>query len=402
MCGNFGLLLLKQSQFQVENQINDSINSSAHLDDSVHESMQRVASTNGLRIEESNKQDLHQAGSVRNESSQPALLDVVDILEAQTANTELRGGQAGGFSSISYPIDSSKDPQHKRIRCVARKRYPLSRDLASLYQNEVKSSTQNDDFVSVIGHTRFATSSVNIRDELHPHQWSPFSKEEMWRFNYKSHKFDKSEVLCGVHLTHNGDFDALEMYDETVTVNDVGLWLEKVLHVQNLLNGDSPKLAGCMELFHVQGRWAKAARLAWVRVILHKSGDVCNGPLLRSSPSLVPNYTFWKAWGEFFDSIWIRHINNVIIKSPKNDCTYKIDRKAEQLVVQDIVGSLDCTGTGEDKSVVDMKIKKRIELNCSSWSRSTIQSFVAVTIRGFLLGDLYSSLSELLSRATGS
>lgn len=166
MCGNFGLILLRQAQFQVENQIKSS---SFHLDDSVHESMQRVASTHGLRVASTHGQESNELESICN-SSVPALLDVIDILESQTANTELRGGQAGGFSSIQYPMDDSK-PLHKRVRCVARKRYPLSRDLASMYKKEVKSSTQqSNDIVSVIGHTRFATSSINIVEELHPHQ----------------------------------------------------------------------------------------------------------------------------------------------------------------------------------------------------------------------------------------
>ena len=35
----------------------------------------------------------------------------------------------------------------------------------------------------VIAHTRFATSSANIVTELHPHEWTPFKKEVVWRFN---------------------------------------------------------------------------------------------------------------------------------------------------------------------------------------------------------------------------
>jgi hypothetical protein len=71
-------------------------------------------------------------------------------------------------------------------------------------------------------------------------------------------------MSVGLHLTHNGDFDALEAYGQTMVVDEVGLWLERVLHVSNNCKGDSPKAAGCMDLFRVQGRWGAAARLAWV------------------------------------------------------------------------------------------------------------------------------------------
>ena len=397
MCGNFGLIACKQAEFQIHNHI---VNRSVHLDDSIHESMHRVARTNGLRVARSFNEVLNES---ENECicSNNSLLDEIDILESQIANTEVRGGQAGGISSIAFLQDSSKSPQHKRIRCVARKRYPLSRDLASMYRNEVKSSVQND-LVSVIGHTRFATSSINVQAELHPHEWSPFRNESVWRFNSKTHTFEKSELLCGLHLTHNGDFDAFQMYGETLTVNDVGLWLEKVLHVPNLLKGDSPKLAGMMELFHVQGRWARAARLAWVRVTLRSSGDVCSGPLSRDLPSLFPTEQLWAAWEEFFNSVWTRHINNVIIKSRENDGTYKIDHKAELLMLRDIVKLLVHDELCEDQSAVAVKDKRRLDLNCHRWTVSAIQSFVAVAIRGFLRGDMYTALTEVLSRAEGS
>jgi hypothetical protein len=40
-------------------------------------------------------------------------------------------------------------------------------------------------------------------------------------------------MLVGCHITHNGDFDALEAYSSSVPVDDVGLWLERILHVPN-------------------------------------------------------------------------------------------------------------------------------------------------------------------------
>ena len=118
----------------------------------------------------------------------------------------------------------------------------------------------------VIAHTRFATSSANIVTELHPHEWTPFKKEVVWRFNsiigeligacrcacvilltfvsiskvlvviavitshfllllvshcdvfsvcrFTTGKFERSNCTMGVHITHNGDFDEMEAYQQ--------------------------------------------------------------------------------------------------------------------------------------------------------------------------------------------
>jgi hypothetical protein len=78
------------------------------------------------------------------------LIPIVKILEAQTASTEIRGGQAGGFSSIEYKMVSCSPvdplfgtsilarPESHRVRMVARKRHPLAADLSALYMKERK------------------------------------------------------------------------------------------------------------------------------------------------------------------------------------------------------------------------------------------------------------------------
>jgi hypothetical protein len=67
---------------------------------------------------------------------------------------------------------------------------------------------------TVIAHTRFATSSINKVSELHPHEWSPFKEEVYWRFNPIIGKYERSSAVMGVHITHNGDFDELEAYQQ--------------------------------------------------------------------------------------------------------------------------------------------------------------------------------------------
>ena len=63
------------------------------------------------------------------------------------------------------------------------------------------------------------------------------------------------------------------------------------------MKGDSPKIAGCMDLFRVQGRWSAAARLAWIRCVLTSEREVNNGEnLSKSSPNTFPSQFFWDEW----------------------------------------------------------------------------------------------------------
>jgi len=148
-----------------------------------------------------------------------------------------------------------------RVRCVARKRYPLAKDLANLFKKSAKKQPKNTSDMTFVGHTRFATSSVNIGiftikiqfthnvlnilsliepflvSELHPHEWVPFREELIWKFDESLGKFVREKKVFGVHLSHNGDFDALNCYNQITVVGEVGLWLERVLNMPNNTRG---------------------------------------------------------------------------------------------------------------------------------------------------------------------
>ena len=104
----------------------------------------------------------------------------------------------------------------------------------------------------MIGHTRFATSSFNTVSELHPHEWTPFHEEIVWGFNPIIGKYERSSAVVGVHITHNGDFDALEAYLQVMVNEEVGYWLGRILYANNPARSDSAKIAGMMDLFRVQ------------------------------------------------------------------------------------------------------------------------------------------------------
>ena len=203
MCGNFGLLLLKQQEHTAYQPDNTRCRSESDEDASLHMTMVEVERLGGIRASHPTKNDhevsdnsAHYDDSVHtalsggssldasyHSASFPAtgkesnhgeslgknkILDPIKILEAQIACTEIRGnfklfhcspnhislipnpetlisqpgGQAGGISSIEYDSDDKHliNPLNARVRCVARKRIALSTDLARLYE---RSSTYN-------------------------------------------------------------------------------------------------------------------------------------------------------------------------------------------------------------------------------------------------------------------
>lgn len=161
MCGNFGLLSLGKIV---------PVDSSVHakpvagvtvadddLDKSLHESMQMVSNLQGVRVQGDHpawakstyKSSTHGYASANEDmqESDDKAVSPLDILQSQTASTEVRGGQAGGYSSLEFDWVKKKSesrmdmmgeqtvaiPHQHRVRCVARKRYPLAADLAGLF-----------------------------------------------------------------------------------------------------------------------------------------------------------------------------------------------------------------------------------------------------------------------------
>ena len=249
MCGNFGLLILgQQLQHQqtppnasasdnvdLLDQLSDGAKTNhgpkqQELDASIHMEELEVERLGGLKLQ-----------PVESEENQRRSISMspLSILKAQTPATEIRGGQAGGFSTMLY--NGQQLVEQKRVRCVARKRHSLAADLAGLYLRAggiggVDPSPTTT--ATIIGHTRFATSSVNKEGELHPHQWTPFRSETVWTFDSTTGVYQRSVIASvGIHLTHNGDFDALEAFSHTLVVDEVGLFLERVLHVPNDTKG---------------------------------------------------------------------------------------------------------------------------------------------------------------------
>lgn len=213
------------------------------------------------------------------------------------------------------------------------------------------------------------------------------------------------------------------------------------------LLGDSPKVAGCMDLLRVQGRWGAAVRLAWVRSVLKTGTDVCGGrQLSKTAPNSFPTPAYFDQWAEFLDKEFSQHMNN-IIKPRRNtpahtkgskagnskdsaEFKYCIDASGERQLVKCLavllratttekhlftdvnphpaVSSLDGSSRGQASSHSHASssdspsAERRTRFNITDWSEIQLTTFLSCTVRGFLRGDLYNAMTEFLSRAEGS
>jgi hypothetical protein len=63
-------------------------------------------------------------------------------------------------------------------------------------------------------------------------------------------------------ITHNGDFNAWVTDWGRLSIDTLGQWLTEILEAPDPATGDSPKIAGLMDLLVTQGQWEASLRLA--------------------------------------------------------------------------------------------------------------------------------------------
>ena len=194
MCGNLGLLLLRQRANTAHSSNEITRRRSSIVDDFISEE-HSIALMEVVRLDGSKSIYEHDNRSIANAlgygEGREAASEHVDflppekILEAQIAATSMRGSQGGGISSLVYEDNDYEcmRPFKNHVRCVARRRVALSSDLPRLYKSRLSWSeasllrSNKGCYMTYLGHTRFATSSVNKIPELHPHEWVPFHSE---------------------------------------------------------------------------------------------------------------------------------------------------------------------------------------------------------------------------------
>jgi len=237
------------------------------------------------------------------------------ILSGVLEVVELRGAQAGGV--CTFVRDRHGDVDALRSRTVKPKRGRLATNLFQDFRWEIFRRAARGFFASprampvvlLQGHSRFGTSSSPAVNETHPHQWLGSQREVVWRFDTSTVSWRREETTVCISVTHNGDFDAFEIYGQTVSNGTLGLWLSRVLHHTNHAKGDSPKFAGLMDLLVCQGRWFASVRYAFVRACMQHIDQASGWERLSpQAPNTVPSNRFFKELAEVFDHAWSKEV----------------------------------------------------------------------------------------------
>ena len=189
---------------------------------------------------------------------------VVEMFNKMGCETEIRGEQAGGGLVFARNKDNQTVFVGKKI--INKKRDNLTRSLEFAFapvrrQAVFTGAKALKSVVMGVWHYRYATSSPPSALETHWHEWIPARQVVVWKID--NDKWVRERKNVNHRITHNGDFDAWIIFDKPIENIKLGLWLERVLHTPNSTTGDSPKIAGMMDMLITQGMWYDSVRLAY-------------------------------------------------------------------------------------------------------------------------------------------
>ena len=230
--------------------------------------------------------------------------NALDTLQQMVEVTMMRGAQSGGV--VFYQPDEKKEKSDcgaicakaVRSRVVNRKRTDLSKLVRSKVEKDLRKNiiAQNaGSFVPrmLVGHTRFATSSLSTLDGTHPHQWTPPSQRRVYSMDGSPRMVPRATVVSiENYITHNGDFDFYISHGKTYELETIQNWLSVVTETKTPTPVDSCAIAGMVDILRTQGSFGLSARYA---LLLGMKSSRCGlhaklAPTDGQQRSVVPPY----------------------------------------------------------------------------------------------------------------
>ena len=309
---------------------------------------------------------------------------MLDVALQMGQETEVRGEQAGGGLVIGRNGDRTVFVGKK---IVNRKRGNLTKSLetafAPLRNRAIAAGVKHlESTVMGVWHYRYATSGTAPSElETHWHEWMSAREEKVWRFTGREWRRASKNVHH--RITHNGDFDSWQIFNQKMKNTTLGLWLERVLHTPNAARGDSPKIAGMMDLLVTQGMWYASVRLAYQQAIATTIEDAFDGqePSV-AAPNTAPSQGDLNAWAEIFERAFTSELSNL------EPCD------ADKITPDALKSS----------NTLRQALIKALSNHSSTKSRSRLQiiSLIQFTLKAFFENDLYRATQIFIDRAQGS
>lgn len=318
----------------------------------------------------------------RHPNDDPALLSqkALDVFEIMGQETEIRGEQAGGGLTLA------QDPEDQIVfvgkKIVKPKRGNLTRSLASAFgqtrrQAVLAGLRPLETTIMGVWHYRYGTSGPPSVRETHWHEWMSARTAMVWQI--QNGRWVRYPKTIHHRITHNGDFDTWPLFGYSVDNWTLGLWLERVLQTPNQTIGDSPKLAGMMDLLVTQGMWDASVRLAYQLEVASGITDAFGGQApAKQAPNTAPTESDLRRWAAIFEAEFLRQTLAV----PEAENLFAPDRLEllEQAMAQQLAQTSQLTHLPEQQRVV----------------------FARTALRAFLHYDLYRATQLLMSRAQGT
>ncbi|MGB8702789.1 MAG: hypothetical protein WCD18_25520 [Thermosynechococcaceae cyanobacterium] len=307
--------------------------------------------------------------------------NIVDIFHTMGRETEIRGEQAGGGLVIARNKENQTIFVGKKV--VNQKRENLTRSLETAFASvRQKATTAGIKPLesTVIGawHYRYGTSGPPDVLETHWHEWMPARSELVW--GVEEGKWVNRRKNVNHRITHNGDFDAWILFGKPVENAHLGLWLQRVLHTPNRAKGDSPKIAGMMDLLITQGMWVASVRLAYQLAVAESIEAAFDGhPISENAPDTAPSESELSRWAEIFEIIFLLLYGASSSEAEAISAKEKIIR-FEKRVLQ--------------------RMNQDASMRC--WSQQRQIAFVKTAIQAFFRNDLFHATQQFMAKAKGS
>jgi hypothetical protein len=305
---------------------------------------------------------------------------MINIYYQMGRETEIRGEQAGG----GLVVAQNQDQQIVFVgdKIVNRKRDNLTNSLEKAFAS-VRHKAQSNGIsplkMSATGvwHYRFGTSGPPAVIETHWHEWMSARNERVWEFSEGQWVCQDKNV--NHRITHNGDFDAWTLYGKEVSNEALGLWLERALHTYNYALGDSPKIAGMIDLLVTKGMWYASARLAYHLAGADSIESLFDGQTPhRDASNTAPTILKLSNWAKVFENTFMLYRR--LLTAPDSPACNQYLYRLEQDVLQVIA---------KDDTIGQWLWQKRVE-------------FVRTAIHAFFYNDVNLATKTFMAGAIGS
>lgn len=305
---------------------------------------------------------------------------VVSLFRVMGQETEIRGAQAGGALTLAlHPSGQTVFVGHKKVNS---KRGNLTQSLEKSFERVRKKAVREGiqplkEVALAAWHYRFGTSGPPSIEETHWHEWCAAQRETIWQI--EAGQWIQTTPNINHRITHNGDFDGWQWFDQSIEHKTLGLWLERVLQTPNRTVGDSPKIAGMMDLLITQGNWLASVRLAYQLALAKGIEDAFDGhPPRETAPNTAPSTAVLNYWADILETVFFSYIATL----PDAESLFN-NEKTHQLQQQ---------------------ILQRLQTISPfrHYQSQQLINFVAVAVQAFLHNNVYRATQQFMAGAKGS